>query len=247
MRIGILGDIHGNIEALTAVVRSMRDDGVDHWVQVGDIVGYGPEPSECIDVVRELGCTVCVGNHDAAVLGTLDTDYFNNYARLAIDWTKEHIRSQDLDYLKSLPLLVKREEYTVVHGTLHKPEQFGYVISPVEAKDSLRLQETFMGFVGHSHVPAIYVERQGMDPHELEVHYHSAVEIDVKSCSKVLMNVGSVGQPRDEDPRAAYAIYDTETHRASIRRIEYDIAGVQRKIRTAGLPEVLAHRLSLGV
>ena len=143
MRIGILGDIHGNIEALTAVVRSMRDDGVDHWVQVGDIVGYGPEPSECIDVVHDLGCTVCVGNHDAAVLGTLDTDYFNNYARLAIDWTKEHLRSQDLDYLKSLPLLVKREEYTVVHGTLNKPEQFGYVIMPVEAKDSLRLQETF--------------------------------------------------------------------------------------------------------
>ena len=247
MRIGILGDIHGNMEALTAVVRSMRADGVDHWVQVGDIVGYGPEPSECIDLVRDLGCTVCVGNHDAAVLGTLDTDYFNNYAKLAIDWTKERVRSQDLDYLKSLPLLVKRKEYTVVHGTLNEPEQFGYVISPVEAKESLRLQETFMGFVGHSHVPAIYIERQGMNPHELEVHYHSAVEIDVKSCSKVLMNVGSVGQPRDEDPRAAYAVYDTETHRASIRRIEYDIAGVQRKIRTAGLPEVLAHRLSLGV
>lgn len=247
MRIGILGDIHGNMEALTAVVAAMRNDGVDRWVQVGDIVGYGPEPSDCIDLVRELGCTVCVGNHDAAVLGALDTDYFNNYARLAIDWTKENIRSQDLEYLKSLPLVVKKEEYTVVHGSLSEPEQFGYVISPVEAKESLRLQNTYMGFVGHSHVPAIYVEREGMDINELEVHYHSAVEIDVSKCSRVLMNVGSVGQPRDEDPRAAYAVYDTEAKFASIRRIEYDIAGVQNKIRSAGLPEVLAHRLSLGV
>ena len=157
----------------------MRADGVEHWVQVGDIVGYGPEPSACIDVVRELNCTVCVGNHDAAVLGTLDTEYFNNYAKIAIDWTREQLRPKDLEYLRSLPLVVKREDYTVVHGTLHEPEQFGYVISQVEAKDSLRLQETFMGFVGHSHVPGIYIEREGMAPNDPpEVHYHSAVGVD---------------------------------------------------------------------
>ena len=175
MRIGILGDIHGNMEALTAVVAALRKEGVDEWVQVGDLVGYGPEPSACIDLVRELGCHVCLGNHDAAVLGLLDTSYFNNFARAAIHWTCQNLRPSDLDYLRKLQLTVMRPDYTVVHGTLHMPEQFGYVISPVEALDSLALQTTPFCFVGHSHVPAIYLQRsanplgqspasQGLDP-----------------------------------------------------------------------------------
>ncbi|MBK8099193.1 MAG: metallophosphoesterase family protein [Planctomycetes bacterium] len=246
MRIGILGDIHGNMEALTAVVAALRKEGVDEWVQVGDLVGYGPEPSACIDLVRELGCHVCLGNHDAAVLGLLDTSYFNNFARAAIHWTCQNLRPSDLDYLRKLQLTVMRPDYTVVHGTLHMPEQFGYVISPVEALDSLALQTTPFCFVGHSHVPAIYLQRSA-NPRDIEVVYHSEPEVSVKGYQRVLMNVGSVGQPRDEDPRAAYAIVDTLTGIAAIRRVAYDIAGVQRKIRQAGLPEMLANRLSLGV
>jgi diadenosine tetraphosphatase ApaH/serine/threonine PP2A family protein phosphatase len=246
MRIGILGDIHGNMEALTAVVDAMRKEGVDEWVQVGDIVGYGPEPSACIDLVRDLGCTVCIGNHDAAVLGQLDIAYFNNFARAAIEWTRDNLRPADFDYLRSLPLVIKKDLYTVVHGTLHLPDQFGYVISPVEARESLQLQETFLCFVGHSHVPAIYLLRDGQE-RSLDRVYQSEAEVVVDGYSRVLMNVGSVGQPRDEDPRAAYAIYDTETKTASIRRVEYDIAAVQAKIRRAGLPEMLANRLEIGV
>lgn len=246
MRIGILGDIHGNMEALTAVVAAARKERIDEWVQVGDLVGYGPEPSACIDLVRELGCAVCLGNHDAAVLGLLDTSYFNNFARAAIHWTSQHLRPSDLDYLRNLQLVVTRPEYTVVHGTLHMPEQFGYVISPVEALDSLALQTTPFCFVGHSHVPAIYLQRSA-NPRDIEVVYHSEPEVSVKGYQRVLMNVGSVGQPRDEDPRAAYAVVDTVTGVAAIRRVAYDIAGVQRKIRQAGLPEMLANRLSLGV
>lgn len=250
MRIGILGDVHGNLEALTAVVQAMRSEGpIDEWVQVGDLVGYGPEPSACIDVVRDLRATVCLGNHDAAVLGLLDTAYFNNFARAAIQWTKTRLRTQDLEYLRGLQLVVRRPEraYTVVHGTLHMPEQFGYVISPVEALDSLALQQTRYCFVGHSHVPAIYMMRNG-DPRDLDAPpVQSEIEVSTRDHAKVLMNVGSVGQPRDEDPRAAYAILDTEREIASIRRVAYDIGGVQRKIRKAGLPEMLANRLSLGV
>lgn len=246
MRIGILGDIHSNLEALTAVVAAMREEGVDEWVQVGDLVGYGPEPQPCIDLVRELGCTVCLGNHDAAVLGLLDTTYFNNFARAAIEWTKGQLRPQDMAYLRNLPLVVHRDIYTVVHGTLHMPEQFGYVISPVEALDSLALQEKLLCFVGHSHVPAIYMQRDG-DPRELAVVYQPEAEARISGYRRVLMNVGSVGQPRDEDPRAAYAIVDTDEMVARIRRVAYDIPGVQRKIRRAGLPEMLANRLALGV
>ncbi|MHC4514019.1 MAG: metallophosphoesterase family protein [Planctomycetota bacterium] len=247
MRIGILGDIHSNKEALTATIEAMRQETVDHWVQVGDIVGYGAEPQECLAIVRELGCTVCIGNHDAAVVGLLSTDYFNPYARQAVEWTRSQLTTAELDYLRQLPLVVVREKYTVVHGSLHMPEQFGYVISVVEAKESLRAQETAMGFVGHSHVPAIYMEREGLAAGELEVVYAPEVTVSTDGCHKVLMNVGSVGQPRDEDPRAAYAIYDTDTNQASIRRIAYDVDAAQRRIRDAGLPEVLADRLALGV
>ncbi len=246
MRIGILGDIHGNQEALTSTIEAMQDLAVDHWVQVGDIVGYGAEPRECIAIVRELGCTVCIGNHDAAVVGQLPTDYFNPYARQAVEWTRSKLTAEELRYLGDLPLVVENKHYTLVHGSLHMPDQFGYVISVVEATESLRNQKTAMGFVGHSHVPAIYMEREG-PAGELEVVYAPEVTVSTDGCRKVLMNVGSVGQPRDEDPRAAYAIYDTETNQASIRRVEYDIPTTQQKIRDAGLPAVLADRLALGV
>jgi diadenosine tetraphosphatase ApaH/serine/threonine PP2A family protein phosphatase len=247
MRIGILGDIHGNAEALRAVVAAMRKDGVDTWVQVGDIVGYGPEPSVCIDMVRELGCVTCLGNHDAAVLGLLDTSYFNNFARAAIHWTTPRMRPSDLAFLRDLPLVCARPEFTVVHGSLHMPDQFGYVISQVEAIDSLAQQQTRLCFVGHSHVPAIYMVRDPKRPQDVDVHPQSEVDVSYRGFERVLMNVGSVGQPRDEDPRAAYGLVDTATEVASIKRVHYDIAGVQRKIREAGLPEVLANRLALGV
>ena len=247
MRIGILGDIHSNFEALTTVVRAMRADGVDHWVQVGDIVGYGPDPRACLDLIRELHCTVCMGNHDAAVVNLLDTDYFNAYARAAIDWTREHLRPADLEYLRGLPLVVEHHEYTVVHGTLHMPELFGYVLTQVEAQESLRHQRTLVSFVGHSHVPAIYIERPGMRPQDLEVLYEAEISTSTANASKILANVGSVGQPRDEDPRAAYALYDTKLQELSIRRVSYDIRSIQAKIRSVGLPDVLADRLALGV
>lgn len=246
MRIGILGDIHANAEALRAVVAALREDGVDVFVQVGDIVGYGPEPSVCIDIVRELGCVTCLGNHDAAVLDRLDTSYFNNFARAAIHWTRPRLRPQDYEFLRSLEYVVRRPPFTVVHGTLHLPEQFGYVISPVEALDSLDEQDTLLCFVGHSHVPAIYLRRDDA-PRDIHVVPHSEAEISIRGFDRVLMNVGSVGQPRDEDPRAAYGLVDTEQGIASIKRVHYDIAGVQKKIREAGLPEVLANRLALGV
>lgn len=246
MRIGILGDIHANAEALTAVVKALRDDGADVFVQVGDIVGYGPEPSRCIDIVKELGCVVCLGNHDAAVLDRLDTSYFNNFARAAIHWTKPRLRPEDFEFLGQLQFVVRRPPFTVVHGTLHLPEQFGYVISPVEALDSLDHQDTQLCFVGHSHVPAIYLRRDSA-PQDIHVVPHSEAEISYRGFDRILMNVGSVGQPRDEDPRAAYGLVDTDLGIASIKRVAYDIAGVQRKIREAGLPEVLANRLALGV
>jgi diadenosine tetraphosphatase ApaH/serine/threonine PP2A family protein phosphatase len=247
MRIGILGDVHSNLEALTAAVACLRTERIDHWVQVGDIVGYGADPIACIELVRSLGCTVCLGNHDAAVVGYMPTDYFNQYARAAIEWTRATLRPEDLDYIRGLPLKVEHSEYTVVHGSLHLPAQFGYVFSPVEAAESLAEQRTKVAFVGHSHVPACYLQRRGGTVHDLDVVFESEFETSVEGYARVLLNVGSVGQPRDEDARAAYAIYDTATGSLRIARVDYDIPGAQRKIREAGLPSVLADRLALGV
>jgi diadenosine tetraphosphatase ApaH/serine/threonine PP2A family protein phosphatase len=246
MRIGILGDIHSNLEALNAVVRAMRAEGVDHWLQVGDIVGYGPDPCACLDIVRELDAVVCMGNHDAAVVGLLETDYFNAYARMAIEWTRTQLRLRDLAYLRNLPISVIRRDvdYTVVHGSLYMPEQFGYVLTTVEAIESMRHQETMMCFVGHSHVPAIYVLSED-DPSIRAIA--PPFELNTNGVSRVLVNVGSVGQPRDENRDAAYAIWDTETGELAIRRTPYDIQRVQEKIRAAGLPGVLADRLAIGV
>ena len=249
MRIAILGDIHSNLEALTAVVAAVRDEGVDAWVQVGDVVGYGPDPAACLDLVQQLGCVVCMGNHDAAVVDKLSTDYFNNYARAAIQWTRAQLRPQDVGWLENLPLIVMQHDYTVVHGSLCLPEQFGYVLTTVEAMESMRFQRTRLCFVGHSHVPAIYARAAAGsgDAGELHAIFTGPMELSTKECEQVLVNVGSVGQPRDEDPNAAYAIYDTQQQRVWIRRVPYDIATVQQKIRKAGLPPVLADRLSLGV
>lgn len=248
MRIGVLGDIHSNLEALTAVVECMRStESIDHWVQVGDIVGYGADPEPCIDLVRELGCVVAIGNHDAAVVGRLDADYFNPYARMAIDWTRENISEAHADYLANLPLLCEHDEYTVVHGSLHLPDQFGYVISTVEAADSIRHQKTRIAFVGHSHVPAAYMQREGKPLEELEFTFGPEISGDIRDYVRVLVNVGSVGQPRDEDNRAAYCVYDSETLQLKVARVAYDFEATQAKIRAAGLPTVLADRLALGV
>lgn len=247
MRIGILGDVHSNLEALTAVITAMQAEGVEHWVQVGDIVGYGPDPCACIDLIRELGAVVCMGNHDAAVVGLLDTDYFNAYARMAIEWTRTQLRRKDLEYIHTLPLTVRRDDldYTVVHGTLHMPEQFGYVLTQVEAIESMRHQATKMCFVGHSHVPGVYT----LSEHDegVKAVHAPPFELSVAECDRVLVNVGSVGQPRDENRDAAYAVYDGDTAELVIRRVPYDIGRTQEKIRAAGLPGVLADRLALGV
>ena len=247
MRIGILGDVHSNMEALQAVVDRLQERNIDHWVQVGDIVGYGADPIPCIDLLRDLRCTVCLGNHDAAVVGFIPTEYFNHYARKAIEWTRDQLRPADMEYLRSLPLKVEHPLYTVVHGSLHMPEQFGYVFSPVEAADSIAKQRTKIAFVGHSHIPAVYMHQSGGSPRDLQCVFDSEFEVDISNHDRVLVNVGSVGQPRDEDARAAYAIYDSDTNLVCVERVEYDIPSTQAKIRAAGLPSVLADRLALGV
>lgn len=244
MKYGILGDIHGNLSALRAVLAALEKEKVDRHVSVGDVVGYGAAPRECIAILREIGASVVKGNHDAACVGELDVMYFNNYARAAVRWTQGILTKKDSDWLADLPLIANMEHASVAHGTYYRPELFDYVQSTTDADPSLDALQLPVCFVGHTHYPVTLLRLRD-DP--VRTAYTEDTEVDLSESHRALINVGSVGQPRDEDPRAAYALYDTERERVWIRRVEYDIEREAERIRAAGLPNALAERLFLGV
>jgi predicted phosphodiesterase len=244
MKYGILGDIHSNLSALTAVLERMDEAGVDTVISVGDVVGYGAAPRECIAVLRARGAIVVKGNHDAACVGELDERTFNPYARAAVVWTRSMLDPEDKLWLRSLPLVATLEHCQVAHGTLHRPELFDYILSLSDADPSLDEMTRPVCFVGHSHIP-LTVMRFSDEPDRTAYTYES--EIDLSETSKALINVGSVGQPRDEIPETAYALFDARRRRAQILRIPYDVEAEVARIAAAGLPSVLGERLRLGV
>lgn len=244
MKYGILGDIHGNLSALDTVLECLRKDGADVIVSVGDVVGYGAAPTECIARLREVDAQVVLGNHDAASIDRLDMIYFNQYAKEAVLWTQRVLSKADRAWLGALPLTRHLDHCSVAHGTLHRPELFDYIQTTEDADPSLDIMPLPVCFVGHSHVPVTLLRLRD-DP--TRTAYTPDSEIDMGETLRALVNVGSVGQPRDEDPRTGYALFDTETNRVSIRRVEYDIDREAKRIRAAGLPRMLADRLFLGV
>jgi predicted phosphodiesterase len=244
MKYGILGDIHSNLSALQAVLSCFEREGVERVISVGDVVGYGAAPRECIELVRSVDAIVVKGNHDAACVGEIDIRYFNNYARDAVRWTQSVLDEDERSWLSSLPYTADLVDCCVGHGTYYRPELFDYIQSTTDADPSLDAMSVPLCFVGHSHVP-VTLMRLKDDP--LRTAYTVDTEIDLSESVRVLINVGSVGQPRDEEPRAAYAVYDSDAMRVWIRRTEYDIEREAQRIRAAGLPSVLADRLFLGV
>lgn len=244
MRTAILGDIHANWSALEAVLAEADRRQVDRIVSVGDVVGYGAAPGECIRVLREREATVVLGNHDAACVGFLDASVFNPYARAAVEWTRAHLEEEEIEWLRNLPLSVELEDCQVAHGTIHQPELFDYLLSPTDAEPSLQRMTRPVGFVGHTHMP-IAILRYADDPERTA--YTMETWIDLSDKRQALINVGSVGQPRDEDPRTALAIFDSKAHVYELIRLAYDVDREADRIRGAGLPGVLADRLFLGV
>lgn len=242
MRYGVLGDIHGNLEALEAVLADAEKHGVERYLCVGDIVGYGANPTECVARIRGLTSQIVAGNHDCAVVGRADVEYFNLYARDAVLWTRDHLAPDDQAFLRGLPLSLLVNGLTLVHSTVHEPDLFGYIESALAARLSFEALQTDIAFVGHSHVPVTFFYEQNGD----EIWYSQDAEIPLGDFSKAIINVGSVGQPRDDNPQAAYAIYDSSLRTVTIRRLPYDVEATRQKILAAGLPEVLAARLLLG-
>jgi diadenosine tetraphosphatase ApaH/serine/threonine PP2A family protein phosphatase len=240
LRYAVLGDVHSNLEALDAVLTALESEPVDAVLCTGDIVGYGASPRECVARVRALSPRVLVGgNHDWAVAGRLGLEYFNTYARDAILWTRSVLPEDDLAWLGAHPAMSQDGSVTVAHGTIHDPEAFDYLTSAYDAHLSFAHLRTPYAFVGHSHVPVTF--RSGA-----AITYLIGDEIELGDAAQAVMNVGSVGQPRDEDPRAAFGIFDDATRVLRIVRVPYDVEAAVGRIRDAGLPEFLGERLRIG-
>ena len=240
MRYAILGDIHSNVEALDAVLEAMDRERPEAVLCTGDLVGYGAAPRECVRRIRELAPRAIVaGNHDWAAAGRLGLEFFNAYAREAILWTRTRLSRDDLEYLGSREPLQIDGTVTLAHGTVHDPEQFDYLQSAYDAHLSFARMTTPFAFVGHSHVPVTF--KSGT-----VITYVLGDEIDVSDVAQALINVGSVGQPRDEDPRASFGIFDDVEKLVRVHRVEYDIEASIARIREAGLPEFLGDRLRIG-
>jgi len=242
--VAVLSDIHGNLEALQSVVADARKEGAGTFLVAGDIVGYGPKPAECVDLVKRLGAVAVRGNHDELVVNHDEYDYmrFNPAARQSILWTRGQLNKEHLEYLGTLPYYILDQEhgYQMVHGSLASP--FRYIDTIDGAVESFKIQSERLCFIGHTHVAAVV--RSCSDG--VVCDWNTQFPVYADDASKLLINVGSVGQPRDNDARASYALWNRLTGQVVIRRVDYDIGKVQKDILEVGLPQRLSERLAVG-
>ena len=239
MKYAILGDIHANLEALTAVLADAKTQRVSHYACVGDVVGYNANPVECVNRIRELTGAIVRGNHDHYCSHDENLSGFHPLAADAVDWTRKQLPDEMRQFLRQLPLVTRIEGFTLVHSTLDMPDMWGYVFDKLEAEAHFHYQNTAVCFFGHTHVPLAFEKAE-----TVRCGLYTRVKINVGR--KYFINVGSVGQPRDGDPRAAYSIYDVLSNQVELRRVSYDFKTTQKKILDAGLPGRVAARLAVG-
>ncbi len=245
MRAAVLSDVHSNQPALEAALTAIEEAGVDELWCLGDVVGYGAQPDACTTLIRER-CDVClVGNHDLAVLGSLDVSSFSDAAAVAVRWTQEQASAETLDFLRGLKPAASRAGLGMFHASPRDPV-WEYVLSVDQAEAGLDAQEERIGLIGHSHISLFFTRADG--PRPGPAHGSQAGEGSVLNLASGgwLLNPGSVGQPRDGDPRAAWLELDTEAWTARFHRVEYEIAAAAGAIVAAGLPSQLAERLEVG-
>jgi diadenosine tetraphosphatase ApaH/serine/threonine PP2A family protein phosphatase len=241
MRYAIFSDVHSNLEALKSVLEVFQESKIDRYLFVGDIVGYGANPKECIATLRRLDAVCVAGNHDWAVVNKTSPEYFNKDATEAISWTQKNITETERTFLLDLKLVKEEEKYCLVHGTLSHPEEFDYMFDASRAMKTFYLLNQKICFVGHSHCPGVFIEE------EERVSYQEPDILKIEEGRRYIVNDGSVGQPRNGDCRACFCIYDDLASTIEFKRIEYDIEGAKKKIIEAGLPRILAERLSVGM
>lgn len=240
MRLAILSDVHGNLQALERVLEDVDARKPDAMVCLGDFVGYGASPNECIASLRPRIESAVAGNHDLAACGRIKLGYFNQDAAHAARWTTEHLTPEHLEYLRALPFVSRWRDAMLVHSSPSEPEEWHYVLSPGDAAIEMESCKESICFIGHSHYPGTF-ELDGTS-----VRYARDEIVTGQHGNRYLVNVPSVGQPRDGDRRAGYLLFDDDVPRFEHIRLEYDIAGAMACIREAGLPPFLAERLQWG-
>ncbi|MEM1058746.1 MAG: metallophosphoesterase family protein [Verrucomicrobiota bacterium] len=241
--IAVFSDIHSNLEALQAVLEDMEAHGVTERFCLGDIVGYNADPALCLDVVRRLDCPVIQGNHDRE--GAEDEPLFGyrELARISMQHTRDRLSDEQKRWLRGLPLILEDPDFTLVHGSLFEPKEFFYVDSILEAEFHFANQQKQLCFCGHTHIARVFAQADIAEDLFLE----EEAELRLEDGLKYLVNVGSVGQPRDRDWRASYVLYYPDSRRILYRRVQYDVGKAQQKINAAGLPAALGERILVGV
>ena len=245
MRIAIFSDIHGNLEALQAVIDAYKKDKIDKYIFLGDAVGYGANPNECCDLIKNVAEHSILGNHDAACCNRLSYDWFNPVAKDAIIWSKDNLNRKNRRWLESLKYSFEFKHLLVSHGLPLVPEVFEYDDNILQIKNCLEnLKESFqICFMGHTHRPLVFIK----DPNLEKILIDNSEQIKIKPDNKYLVNVGSVGQPRDANPYSCYTIHDTKKMTLTFHRLKYDVEKAAQKIRKVGLPPMLADRLLFGL
>jgi predicted phosphodiesterase len=242
MKYAILADIHANLSALEAVLADIvQKGGVDGYWSLGDIVGYGPDPNECLGLARNHRFISVAGNHDWAATGKISAGEFNREAAISARWTRRQITKENAGFLESLPLNLEQGDFTLVHGSPREPIR-EYILSAFTAGSNLKYFNTRYCLIGHSHLPQLYECGEACSLQEM-----AAGDVVRLGKKRLIINPGSVGQPRDSDPRPSYVIYDSDSAAIVFYRVEYDIRSVQQRMLNNGLPEGLISRLEYGL
>ena len=239
MKYAIIADIHGNLDAFQVVLDDIRAQNATNIVCLGDVVGYNARPKECLKIVRDMNIPTVKGNHDEYCSSDSQLEGFNPHAADAVHWTRNQLDEEEKKWLRELKYTRMAANFTMVHATLDAPDRWGYVFDKLAAAASFPYQTTQMCFFGHTHVPVAFMR-------DTVVRGGTYSKFKIDPSKKYFINVGAVGQPRDNNPKAAYVIFDMDAGTIELRRLEYDIAAAQAKIREAGLPERLAERLAYG-
>lgn len=246
MRIAVVSDVHANLVALEAVLAHAEgEQALDEVWALGDLVGYGPRPSECLARLRLESLLAVPGNHDLAAIGAIDTSEFNPAAAQANRWTATQLSDDDQTFLRGLERTAIRAPFSLAHGSMKDPV-WEYVITTLAALHQFAAMTTTYGFVGHTHIPLVIAERREESATLGPVSEPHDGEVQPLGQRRLVLNPGSVGQPRDGDPRASYAIYDTEARSVRFHRVAYEIERTQQQMSEAGLPKSLIARLAVG-
>jgi predicted phosphodiesterase len=240
MLIAIYSDVHSNLEALNAVLHSFQVHKPDRILFLGDAVGYGPDPNECVEKIFEVSDKVVAGNHDHGAVGLTDIEHFNPFARKAILWNRSILTRENQEKIHSMPFIEKEGNLFLVHASPDRPEKWTYIFSSQDASRQFSSFEGPAAFIGHTHRPGVY-SSQGNKMRELQESI-----LTLQKGFRYIVNIGSVGQPRDGNPEAGYVLYDTEAKKLSFIRVQYNFRITQEKMRAGKLPDFLIERLENG-